>query len=117
MTESNKGRFKVADEAQAVWNLFYRICDSWSISGFKTNDLTSQNEFDSLADSLHKARLIHGSICDEHGLIEDKDVAHTIALKVCKFKDMNIEYVCNIFILPVSMAWLKRGEIRGTIFY
>ena len=116
MTNLNKGRFKCADEAQSVWNLFYRICSSWSISGFKTNDLTSQNEFDSLADSLHKARLIHGSIDDGHGRIEDKNVAQAVCLKVLNLPSYFVTLELD-YLQMVEYGLIESGEIRGTIFY
>ena len=75
MTNLNKGRFKCADEAQAVWNFFVQIYSTFDVNGFKEGDLMAQHRFSSIAKELHKARLIHGSIYDEHGRVEDKDVA------------------------------------------
>lgn len=115
MTNLNKGRFKCADEAQAVCMVVNGLWGKSPI--FNNKQEMYESHFEFVANALHKARLIHGSIYDEHGRIEDKDVAHTIAAEVCKFKGIDIEYVCNMFIRPVSMALLERGETRGTIFY
>lgn len=73
MTESNKGRVKCADEAQAVCVV---IDGLWGKSPiFNDKKEMYEHHFDFVASALHQARLIHGSIYDEHGRIEDKDVA------------------------------------------
>lgn len=123
MTESNKGRFKCKNEAQAVWNF---LIDYHSKSGLKqliensvsTEAVDSYSILDSAANALHKARLIHGSIYDEHGRIEDKDVAFDIAKVVYtdfdffEFDDSELEQAIS-FILN-SKEFLN---IRKTIFY
>jgi hypothetical protein len=63
------------------------------------------------ANRLHEARLIHGTIYDEDGRIEDKDVAHQICLS-------HQEHVWWFNNLDGHIRDAFRNEqIRGTIFY
>ncbi len=103
--QSNKGRFKCADEAQAVWNLI-SLGDDISFGELFYGDYERGEKFIAhTANRLHEARLIHGSIYDEDGRIEDKDVAH------------------ELWFLYQENCWLfnnlgvRHKGIRGTIFY
>jgi hypothetical protein len=107
--QTNKGRFKCADEAQAVWN-YISLGDDISFGELFSGDYERGDKFiEYTANCLHSARLIHGSIYDEYGRIEDKDVAHSFlidfdACECCKLE----EHVQDM---------IKNGKIRGTIFY
>ncbi len=119
MTESNKGRFKCKDEAQAVWNFFIQIYSTYDVNAFKKGCFIAQSCFSLIANNLHDCGLIHGSIYDEFGRIDDKDVAHEIAsiLEIDFFidgmNDSEIHDACE-YILD---CYLGRNKIRGTIFY
>ena len=120
MTESNKGRFKVADEAQAVWiaaAYFYRATLDVDLTFGLYTQKKIRNIMDDTANALYQARLIHGSIYDEHGRIEDKDVAQAVDNA---FSLGDTSPYCRSS-LPAfetqAQNMLKRGEIRGTIFY
>lgn len=113
----NKGRFKWSDDAQAAWNFFVQVYSTYVVAEFKKGDHIAQLCLSKIAHKLHKAHLIHGSIYDDYGRIEDKDVAHAIAAEVCKLGCVNGEHNCNPFIRPAAMGLRARGEIRGTIFY
>ena len=119
MQNINKGRFKSADEAHAVWNVFWDIFPNDGVS-FKSSKGFSLFLFNDLARILHKARLIHGSICDENGRVEDKDVAHYLVLcsgitnkfhyhEGCSYFDSNLTFSADYH--------LKQNDIEGTIFY
>ena len=120
MTNLNKGRFKSADEAQAVWNFFaLQYNDAPEIiEAFKKDkhpDVVGW--FDECANNLHKARLIHGSIYDEHGRIEDKDVAYAVTLLTLQISRQYRDRSLSPRMGEVAVEMLKIGEIRGTIFY
>lgn len=124
MSNLNKGRFKRADEAQAVWNFFVQIYSTYDINGFKKGDLIAEHCFSSITKELHKARLIHGSIYDEHGRIEDNDVAQLAYNKCCEFgpcsfvPSLSIDFdELSINFDDVADEMLEAGKIRGTIFY
>ena len=120
MNKSNKRRFKCADEALAVWNLFVLIHPYRTIKDFISGYPSVEYYLSKLANDLHKSYLIHGSIYDENGRIEDKDVAHKIAKEVCKFETLmtiNKEDVCKMLADSAANKFLESGEIRGTIFY
>ena len=113
--ESNKGRFKCPHEAQAVWNVFKEeTLNFFNVNAFETHRSNGVLALESFANSLHKARLIHGSIYDEDGLIEDKDVAHSVAQRVV---EISRQYLVSPSVDYIEDGMLKRGEIRGTIFY
>lgn len=123
MNKSNKGRFKCADEAQAVWNF---IIDYYSPHFNKVIEKIVSFEHvyaDSIlidaAQSLRKACLINGSIYDEHGRIEDKDVA----------QEVWADFVRQSGVIDIRESMFKNtfrslhefcesyAELRGTIFY
>lgn len=112
--ESNKGRFKCADEAQATWNLFslaYKHNHS-VLNGFKSGNYFSLIKlFDQCANDLHEARLIHGTIYDDEKRIEDKDLAHELWLSYQEsgwwFNNLD-GHILDI---------VRHKKIRGTIFY
>ena len=109
--QSNKGRFKCPHEAQAVWNVFKEdTLNFFNVKEFETHSSNGVLALESFADSLHNARLIHGSIYDEHGRIEDKDVAHEIWLshkKIWTVKNLDRHIRDSV----------RDGKVRGTIFY
>ena len=129
MTESNKGRFKVADEAEAAWELFVKQVYAFPelIEWFKKD--IDNSHFDWLANNLHEARLIHGSIYDEHGRIEDKDVAHEVYLlahheyvKLRPYMQQQRDYDINDlfrfgFDKRAAHVIFSGGKRKGTIFY
>ena len=113
MIKSNKGRFKCPHEAQAVWNCalgFHK-----SVGGIDLEqDWLCENEMagiiNDVAEVLYEARLIHGTIYDEDGRIEDKDVAHEIWLshkKIWTVKNLDRHIRDSV----------RDGKVRGTIFY
>ena len=121
--ESNKGRFKCPHEAQAVWNAFKeQNVNFTNVKNFQTDVKNGVLAFESFAKSLHKARLIHGTIYDEDGRIENKDVAHEEYLEgvfdvnifssnePCKYGDD--PRIFNEFIFSG-----QNTQVRGTIFY
>ena len=113
MIKSSKGRFKCPHEAQAVWNAFKeQTANVFNVKYFEDDkQINGVLEFESFAKSLHKARLIHGSIYDEDGRIEDKDVAHEIWLS-------HQEIICpSVNIIGHIRDCVRTGKIRGTIFY
>lgn len=120
MTNLNKGRFKCADEAHAVWNAFNRIYPWLTVKRFISDYHSVEYYFSTLADNLYKARLIHGSIYDEHGRIEDKDVAHSIVDYAAKHYFggclVSNEHL-SIYLDTAAWHFIRDGEIRGTIFY
>ena len=109
MIKSNKGRFKCPHEAQAVWN-FFTLEYKDVLSEFE-NDAQLFDMLTDTAHNLHKARLIHGTIYDEDGLIEDKDVALQIDIVFEREYDDWPSY--NLLIDHM----FESGKIRGTIFY
>ena len=124
MTESNKGRFKDAHEAQAVWNLFTCIYGDYEVEGFKKGDFIAENCFGVLAKDLHRARLIHGSIYDEHGRIEDKDVAHEVYLRAhreylkCRpyMQPERVYDINDLFRFGFDQRAAHSEKLKGTIF-
>ena len=104
--QSNKGRFKCPHEAQAVWNLY--VLEYGKDYAVKSISSCIINILE-LATHLHQARLIHGTIYDEDGRIEDKDVAHEAFLMVSRLIWPNIVY------LPLICDDLSK--VHGTIFY
>jgi hypothetical protein len=78
--QSNKGRFKCPHEAQAVWCFFTRRYSFDEVRLFKEGDFLAESCLTLVAEDLHHARLIQGTIYDEDGRIEDKDVAHELCL-------------------------------------
>ena len=118
--QSNKGRFKCPHEAQAVWNLYATMFTGQSEEGepvwegelfWYCKDYPDRLSTDLhvLAINLHKARLIHGTIYDEDGRIEDKDVAQAVALLFEESDGWNIDGLIR--------KWMLSGQILGTIFY
>ena len=124
--QSNKGRFKCPHEAQAVWNFYATRWTShseesllWYCKDFEDRLSTDLHV---LATNLHQARLIHGTIYDEDGRIENKDVAHEEYLEgvfdvnifssnePCKYGDD--PRIFNEFIFSG-----QNTQVRGTIFY
>ena len=113
--QSNKGRFKCPHEAQAVWNFYVTRWTSqseqslfWYCKDFEDRLSTDLHV---LAINLHQARLIHGTIYDEYGRIENKDVAHEIwrsfQYHFWRFSSLDA-YIIDI---------VRHKKIRGTIFY
>lgn len=113
--QSNKGRFKSADEAQAVWNFYDTRWTSHSEQSLlwycKEFEDRLSTDLHVLAINLHKARLIHGTIYDEYGRIENKDVAH----EICLSYQEHFWWFNNLdgHILDI----VRHKKIRGTIFY
>ena len=114
--ESNKGRFKCADEAQAAWKLFERRVANIVRRAFKGElGVESQNAangfFEFFANDLHEARLIHGSIYDEDRRIENKDLAHELWLSYQEsgwwFNNLDGHILDSV----------RHKKFRGTIFY
>jgi hypothetical protein len=111
MTKSNKGRFKCKDEAQAVWAFITHSGSETFDEVFGGDEGYGEDFIEYTAKCLHCARLIHGSIYDEDGRIEDKDVAHELLLSYQKSDwlftniDGYIEYS------------IRHGMVRGTNFY
>lgn len=106
--QSNKGRFKCPHEAQAVWNLYVlEHGKNYAVRSISSCTINI-SEF---ATHLHQARLIHGTIYDEDGRIENKDVAHEICLSYQEhfwwFKNLD-GHILDI---------VRDKKIRGTIFY
>jgi hypothetical protein len=115
--QSNKGRFKCPHEAQAVWNFYVTRWTSQSEQSLfwycKEFEDRLSTDLHVLATNLHQARLIHGTIYDEDGRIEDKDVAHLVFLSYERFGFGMKESDFYEFISRM----IKDGKIRGTIFY
>ncbi len=111
--QSNKGRFKCADEAQAVWNVFKaQVANRWFVEQFEIGSEHGVLAFDAFASDLYINVLINGSIYDEDGRIEDRDVAHLVFklyTRLFGLKDSEFYAFVN--------RMLKEGKIRGTIFY
>ena len=115
--QSNKGRFKCPHEAQAVWNFYLTRWTSQSEQSLfwycKEFEDRLSTDLHVLATNLHQARLIHGTIYDEDGRIEDKDVAHLVFLSYERFgfgmKESDFYEFVN--------RMVESGKIRGTIFY
>jgi hypothetical protein len=110
--QTNKGRFKCKDEAQAVWNVFKaQVANRWFVEQFEIGSEHGVLAFDAFASDLYINVLINGSIYDEDGRIEDKDVAHDICLSyqesVWWFNNVDGHIVNSV----------RNKEIRGTIFY
>ena len=107
--QSNKGRFKCPHEAQAVWNFY--ILEYKSVLSEFENDAQLFDMLTETAKNMHKSGLIHGTIYDEDGRIEDKDLAHELWLLYQEsgwwFNNLDghiLDIVCH-------------KKIRGTIFY
>lgn len=111
MTKSNKGRFKCADEAQAVWNFFTRLYSFDEVKLFKEGDFLAESQLTLVAKDLHHARLIHGSIYDEYGRFEDKDVAH----EICLSHQEHVWWFNNVD--GHIRDYFRNEKIRGTVFY
>jgi hypothetical protein len=108
--QTNKGRFKCKDEAQAVWNVFKaQVANRWFVEQFEIGSEHGALALDAFANDLHEARLIHGTIYDEDGRIEDKDVAHSFLIDFDACECWNLE--------EHLQDMIKNGKIRGTIFY
>ena len=119
--QSNKGRFKCPHEAQAVWNCalgFHK-----SVGGIDLEqDWLCENEMkgiiNDVAEVLYKAGLIHGSIYDEDGRIEDKDVAHELWFEFNRnCHEKGWRYYMYFLDSMIVDSMIKEGEIKGTIFY
>ena len=113
--KSNKGRFKCPHEAQAVWN-FFTLEYQRVLSEFESD----AQLFDMLTDTaqnLHKARLIHGSIYDEHGRIEDKDVAQAVHNAFAPGDTYDYFRSSLKAFEDCVQHMIEHREIRGTIFY
>lgn len=113
--QSNKGRFKCPHEAQAVWTLYERlspniVCRLFKCETAEMDDIANEY-FENFANDLYSARLIHGSIYDEEGRIEDKDLAHELWLSYQEsgwwFNNLD-GHILDI---------VRHKKIRGTIFY
>ena len=114
MTESNKGRFKCADEAQAVWDVFKKqLPNFWFVKMFEAGSDNAVLTLESFAKDLHEARLIHGSIYDEDGRIENKDVAHLVYILYKRFGFGMKAYQFDEFVHRMTL----KGLLKGTIFY
>ena len=116
--ESNKGRFKCADEAQAAWKLFERRVANIVRRAFKgelgVESQNAANEFFAFfANDLQEARLIHGSIYDEDKRIENKDVAHLVYILHKRFGFGMKAYQFDEFVHRMTL----KGLLKGTIFY
>ena len=109
--QSNKGRFKCPHEVQAVWNYVLTTFSPDESRLFTEGDFGIERLVSSIAENLHKARLIHGTIYDEYGRIEDKDVAH----EICLSYEEHFWWIYNLDGHIIDIV--RTGKIRGTIFY
>jgi hypothetical protein len=108
--QSNKGRFKCPHEAQAVWNFYVTRWTSQSEQSLfwycKEFEDRLSTDLHVLATNLHKARLIHGTLYDEYGRIENKYLAEEFWISYL-FTGLDRDII--------DIAHDKK--IRGTIFY